>query len=74
MWQGDDGLPTLSVNRPSHHASGGSSSRPPASCRLSFYLYNTPQEVDRAVDALQAIVAPRPKAVPLWRRLVPSAG
>jgi hypothetical protein len=25
---------------------------PPASCRLSFYLYNTLEDVDRAVDAL----------------------
>jgi cysteine desulfurase / selenocysteine lyase len=30
---------------------------PPASCRLSFYLYNTPDEVDRAVDAVAAIAA-----------------
>jgi cysteine desulfurase / selenocysteine lyase len=37
-----------------HHTLGLS---PPASCRLSFYLYNTPDEVDRAVDALAAIVA-----------------
>lgn len=29
---------------------------PPASCRLSFYLYNTREEVDRAVEALVAIV------------------
>jgi cysteine desulfurase/selenocysteine lyase len=28
---------------------------PPASCRLSFYLYNTPDEVDRAVDAVATI-------------------
>jgi cysteine desulfurase/selenocysteine lyase len=28
----------------------------PASCRLSFYLYNTLEEVDRAVDALHAVV------------------
>ena len=28
-----------------------------ASCRLSFYLYNTLDEVDRAVDALADIVA-----------------
>jgi hypothetical protein len=27
---------------------------PPASCRLSFYLYNTPDEVDRAVAAVTA--------------------
>ncbi|MGB8436342.1 MAG: aminotransferase class V-fold PLP-dependent enzyme [Burkholderiales bacterium] len=32
---------------------------PQASCRLSFYLYNTHEEVDRAVDALAAIVAGR---------------
>ena len=31
----------------------------PAMCRLSFYLYNTPGEVDRAVDALADIVAGR---------------
>ncbi len=30
---------------------------PPASCRLSFYLYNTLEEVDQAVDALADIVA-----------------
>jgi cysteine desulfurase/selenocysteine lyase len=30
---------------------------PPASCRLSFYLYNTPAEVDRAVAAVAAIAA-----------------
>ena len=29
---------------------------PPASCRLSFYLYNTMDEVDLAVDALKVIV------------------
>jgi cysteine desulfurase / selenocysteine lyase len=34
---------------------------PPASCRLSFYLYNTPDEVDRAVAAVAAI-AGRPAA------------
>jgi cysteine desulfurase/selenocysteine lyase len=32
---------------------------PPASCRLSFYLYNTLDDVDQAVDALAAIVAGR---------------
>jgi selenocysteine lyase/cysteine desulfurase len=31
----------------------------PASCRLSFYLYNTPEEVDRAVAAVAAIAAHR---------------
>lgn len=30
-----------------------------ASCRLSFYIYNTLAEVDRAVDALAAIVSSR---------------
>jgi cysteine desulfurase/selenocysteine lyase len=30
---------------------------PPASCRLSFYLYNTPDEVDQAVAAVAAINA-----------------
>ncbi len=30
---------------------------PPASCRLSFYLYNTPAEVDRAVAAVAATAA-----------------
>jgi cysteine desulfurase/selenocysteine lyase len=30
---------------------------PPASCRLSFYLYNTAEEVDRAIDAVRAVVA-----------------
>ena len=39
-----------------HHALG---LNPPASCRLSFYLYNTPDEVDRAVDAVAAIAAGR---------------
>ena len=28
---------------------------PPASCRLSFYLYNTLDDVDRAVDAVAAV-------------------
>jgi cysteine desulfurase/selenocysteine lyase len=37
---------------------------PPASCRLSFYLYNTLEEVDRAVDALAAIVAGRDRRRP----------
>ena len=40
-----------------HHALGLT---PPASCRLSFYLYNTPDEVDRAANALHAIVAGPP--------------
>lgn len=37
-----------------HHALGLT---PPASCRLSFYLYNTLDEVDRAVAAVKAIAA-----------------
>ncbi len=45
-----------------HHALGLS---PPASCRLSFYLYNTPEEVDRAVDAVAAIAAGG--RAPRWR-------
>ena len=32
---------------------------PPASCRLSFYFYNTLDEVEHAVDALRGIVAHR---------------
>lgn len=44
-----------------HHALGLT---PPASCRLSFYLYNTPSEVDQAVAAVAAIAGDRrvPKA------------
>ena len=42
---------------------------PPASCRLSFYLYNTPGEVDQAVAAVAAINAGRrPPAVRRYRR------
>jgi cysteine desulfurase / selenocysteine lyase len=37
-----------------HHALGLD---PPASCRLSFYLYNTPAEIDQAVAAVAAIAA-----------------
>ena len=37
-----------------HHALGLAI---PASCRLSFYLYNTLDEVDRAVEALQAVLS-----------------
>jgi cysteine desulfurase/selenocysteine lyase len=43
-----------------HHALGLA---PPASCRLSFYLYNTLDEVDRAVDAVAAIAAQRSPAL-----------
>ena len=47
-----------------HHALG---LNPPASCRLSFYLYNTPGEVDRAVDAVAAIAAGRGARGPRFR-------
>ena len=44
-----------------HHALGLD---PPASCRLSFYLYNTLDDVDRAVDAVAAIAGnARPKSL-----------
>ena len=39
-----------------HHALG---LNPPASCRLSFYLYNTLDEVDTAVAAVAALAAGR---------------
>ncbi len=39
-----------------HHAIGLNL---PASCRLSFYLYNTPGEVDRAVAIVAAVAAGR---------------
>jgi cysteine desulfurase/selenocysteine lyase len=50
-----------------HHALGLT---PPASCRLSFYLYNTPGDVDQAVAAVAAIAAGRntPARLP-YRRL-----
>jgi cysteine desulfurase / selenocysteine lyase len=41
---------------------------PPASCRLSFYLYNTPEEIDRAVAAVAAIAAGRDGSSPPWYR------
>jgi cysteine desulfurase / selenocysteine lyase len=37
---------------------------PPASCRLSFALYNTLAEVDKAVDALEAVLASLPRRTP----------
>ena len=49
-----------------HHALG---LRPPASCRLSFYLYNTPGEVDQAVAAVAATAAGRSRPVAPWYRL-----
>jgi cysteine desulfurase / selenocysteine lyase len=41
---------------------------PPASCRLSFYLYNTPDEVDKAVAAVAAIATGRRAPVAPWHR------
>ncbi len=49
-----------------HHALG---LNPPASCRLSFYLYNTPDEVDQAVAAVAAVAAGRRAPVGPWYRL-----
>ena len=43
---------------------------PPASCRLSFYLYNTPAEIDQAVAAVATIATGhRQPTVPWYRRL-----
>jgi cysteine desulfurase / selenocysteine lyase len=41
---------------------------PPASCRLSFYLYNTPDEVDRAVAAVAATATGRRAPLAPWHR------
>jgi len=41
---------------------------PPASCRLSFYLYNTVSEVDQAVAAVAAIAANHQRSVRPWYR------
>jgi cysteine desulfurase/selenocysteine lyase len=49
-----------------HHALGLT---PPASCRLSFSLYNTLDEVDRAVDALADIVTGRDAGSRRWEWL-----
>jgi cysteine desulfurase / selenocysteine lyase len=47
---------------------------PPASCRLSFYLYNTPAEIDQAVAAVAAIATGRHEhPVPWYRRLTQPA-
>ncbi|HZC40315.1 MAG TPA: aminotransferase class V-fold PLP-dependent enzyme [Streptosporangiaceae bacterium] len=46
-----------------HHALGLA---PPASCRLSFYLYNTPDEVDQAVAAVAAVAAGRRPSRVSW--------
>jgi len=48
-----------------HHALGLS---PPASCRLSFYLYNTPDDIDQAVAAVAAVAADRRAPVAPWYR------
>ena len=54
-----------------HHSLGLD---PPASCRLSFYLYNTPTEVDQAVAAVAAIAAGHhPPTAPWYRRLTSPA-
>jgi cysteine desulfurase / selenocysteine lyase len=54
-----------------HHALGLD---PPASCRLSFYLYNTPAEVDAAVAAVAAIATGhRQPTTPWYRRLTQQA-
>ena len=42
---------------------------PPASCRFSFYLYNTIDEVERATDALADTVAGRARSRTMWERL-----
>jgi cysteine desulfurase/selenocysteine lyase len=43
---------------------------PPASCRLSFYLYNTPTDIDAAVAAVAAIATGHHQhAIPWYRRL-----
>ena len=44
---------------------------PPASCRLSFYLYNTPDEVDQAVAAVAAIASGRRAPLAPWYRRLP---
>ena len=41
---------------------------PPASCRLSFYLYNTPGEVNQAVAAVAATAAGRRAPQAPWSR------
>jgi cysteine desulfurase/selenocysteine lyase len=48
-----------------HHALGLT---PPASCRLSFYLYNTPGDVDQAVTAVADIAAGHRRAAAPWYR------
>jgi len=53
-----------------HHALGLT---PPASCRLSFYLYNTPGDVDQAVAAVAAVAGRNtPARLPYRRRCWPA--
>ena len=40
---------------------------PPASCRLSFYLYNTLDEVDQAVAAVANAAAGRRRPIVRWK-------
>jgi cysteine desulfurase / selenocysteine lyase len=48
---------------------------PPASCRLSFYLYNTPADIDAAVAAVTAIATGHhPPTAPWYRRPLRRAG
>src|SRR5215475_1378881 len=50
-----------------HHALGLDS---PAGCRLSFYLYNTPTDIDAAVAAVAAIATGHHQpTIPWYRRL-----
>jgi cysteine desulfurase/selenocysteine lyase len=54
-----------------HHALGLT---PPASCRLSFYFYNTLDQVDQAIAAVAAVVRPAPATFWHWFRRGPRAG
>jgi len=49
-----------------HHSLGLD---PPASCRLSFYLYNTPTDIDAAVTAVTAIATGHHHTAPWYQRL-----
>src|SRR5262245_24793148 len=54
-----------------HHALGLD---PPASCRLSFYLYNTPTDIDQAVAAVAAVATGHHQhTIPWYRRLTQPA-
>ena len=53
-----------------HHSLGLD---PPASCRLSFYLYNTPTEIDQAIAAVTVIATGHPPTVPWYRRFTQPA-